>query len=139
MLLVLLILKHLLRIDIVLLRIYVTRIPKKRLLESIHSSLPVLLSDGHVTKIIIIVRCLLDLRSNLSYPLECSLRLLNILLTVEIVSQIVVRSYRKRILHKSLAVVDVRLPEVLLPEITITPAHIPPVHLTITLRYRHQQ
>ena len=56
-LLVLLILDHLLCIDIILLGIHIPRIPQQRLLKSIHSSLPVLLSNSHITKIEIIICC----------------------------------------------------------------------------------
>ena len=139
LLLVLLILEHLLCIDIILLGIHIPRIPQKRFLESIHSTLPILLSNSHITEIIIIISCLLHRRCNLPYPLKRRLGLLHILLTIKIARQIVIRSHRKRILHKSLSVIYIGLPVIPLLEITVTTTHITPVHLGPHLRSRHQQ
>ena len=124
LLLILLLLQLLPCIDIVLLGLQVPGIPQKRLLKSIHSRLPVLLGDGHITEIIVIVSSSLRSRSCLLHPVQHLSGLLHITLSVQCVRKIIVCGHRSGILNQGLAIVYVGFAVILLLEVPVAPPHV---------------
>ena len=93
-------------INEILLSIHIPWIQQKGLHESIHSPLPILKSNSHITKIIIIIcRCRAH-SHNILYPLKRSLGILHVTLAIICIRQIIICCNRKRILLKSLHVVN---------------------------------
>ena len=128
-LLVLLILKHHLRIDIILFGIHISGIQQQCLFERIHSPFVILLCKSNVPKIIVIVRLPCGSSGLISNFLHIIPGLIVLLLTIEVAGEVIIGSERERILNQSPPVVDFCLLELPFAVFTVSFAHLRLVRL----------
>ena len=128
-LLVLLILKHHLRIDIILFGIQISGIQQQCLFERIHSPLVILLCKSNVPEIIVIVRLPCGSSGLISNFLHIIPGLIVLLLTIEVAGEVIIGSEGKRILNQSPPVVDFCLLELPFAVFTVSFAHLRLVRL----------
>ena len=128
-LLVLLILKHHLRIDIILFGIHISGIQQQCLFKRIHSPLVILLCKSNVPEIIVIVRLPCGSSGLISNFLHIIPGLIVLLLTIEVAGEVIIGSEGKRILNQSLPVVDFCLLELPFAVFTVSFAHLRLVRL----------
>ena len=128
-LLVLLILKHHLRIDIILFGIHISGIQQQCLFERIHSPFVILLRKSNVPKIIVIVRLPCGSSGLISNFLHIIPGLIVLLLTIEVAGEVIIGSERERILNQSPPVVDFCLLELPFAVFTVSFAHLRLVRL----------
>ena len=128
-LLILLILKHHLRIDIILFGIQISGIQQQCLFERIHSPLVILLCKSNVPEIIVIVRLPCGSSGLISNFLHIIPGLIVLLLTIEVAGEVIIGSEGKRILNQSPPVVDFCLLELSFTVFTVSFAHLRLVRL----------
>ena len=128
-LLILLILKHHLRIDIILFGIQISGIQQQCLFERIHSPFVILLCKSNVPKIIVIVRLPCGSSGLISNFLHIIPGLIVLLLTIEVAGEVIIGSKGKRILNQSPPVVDFCLFELPFAVFTVSFAHLRLVRL----------
>ena len=128
-LLILLILKHHLRIDIILFGIHISGIQQQCLFERIHSPFVILLRKSNVPKIIVIVRLPCGSSGLISNFLHIIPGLIVLLLTIEVAGEVIIGSEGKRILNQSPPVVDFCLLELPFAVFTVSFAHLRLVRL----------
>ena len=128
-LLVLLILKHHLRIDIILFGIHISGIKQQCLFKRIHSPFVVLLRKSNVPEIIVIVRLPCGSSGLISNFLHIISGLIVLLLTIEVAGEVIIGSEGKRILNQSPPVVDFCLLELPFAVFTVSFAHLRLVRL----------
>ena len=128
-LLVLLILKHHLRIDIILFGIQISGIQQQCLFERIHSPFVILLCKSNVPEIIVIVRLPCGSSGLISNFLHIIPGLIVLLLTIEVAGEVIIGSEGKRILNQSPPVVDFCLLELSFTVFTVSFAHLRLVRL----------
>ena len=128
-LLILLILKHHLRIDIILFGIQISGIQQQCLFERIHSPFVILLCKSNVPKIIVIVRLPCGSSGLISNLLHIIPGLIVLLLTIEVAGEVIIGSKRERILNQSPPVVDFCLLELPFAVFTVSFAHLRLVRL----------
>ena len=128
-LLVLLILKHHLRIDIILFGIQISGIQQQCLFERINSPFVILLCKSNVPEIIVIVRLPCGSSSLISNFLHIIPGLIVLLLTIEVAGEVIIGSEGKRILNQSPPVVDFCLLELSFTVFTVSFAHLRLVRL----------
>ena len=128
-LLVLLILKHHLRIDIILFGIHISGIQQQCLFKRIHSPFVVLLRKSNVPEIIVIVRLPCGSSGLISNFLHIIPGLIVLLLTIEVAGEVIIGSEGKRILNQSPPVVDFCLLELPFAVFTVSFAHLRLVRL----------
>lgn len=128
-LLVLLILKHHLRIDIILFGIHISGIQQQCLFKRIHSPFVILLRKSNVPKIIVIVRLPCGSSGLISNFLHIIPGLIVLLLTIEVAGEVIIGSEGKRILNQSPPVVDFCLLELPFAVFTVSFAHLRLVRL----------
>lgn len=128
-LLILLILKHHLRIDIILFGIQISGIQQQCLFERIHSPFVILLRKSNVPKIIVIVRLPCGSSGLISNFLHIIPGLIVLLLTIEVAGEVIIGSEGKRILNQSPPVVDFCLLELPFAVFTVSFAHLRLVRL----------
>ena len=128
-LLILLILKHHLRIDIILFGIQISGIQQQCLFERIHSPFVILLCKSNVPKIIVIVRLPCGSSGLISNFLHIIPGLIVLLLTIEVAGEVIIGSEGKRILNQSPPVVDFCLLELPFAVFTVSFAHLRLVRL----------
>ena len=128
-LLVLLILKHHLRIDIILFGIQISGIQQQCLFERIHSPFVILLRKSNVPEIIVIVRLPCGSSGLISNFLHIIPGLIVLLLTIEVAGEVIIGSEGKRILNQSPPVVDFCLLELPFAVFTVSFAHLRLVRL----------
>ena len=128
-LLILLILKHHLRIDIILFGIHISGIKQQCLFKRIHSPFVVLLRKSNVPEIIIIVRLPCGSSGLISNFLHIIPGLIVLLLTIEVAGEVIIGSEGKRILNQSPPVVDFCLLELPFAVFTVSFAHLRLVRL----------
>ena len=128
-LLVLLILKHHLRIDIILFGIHISGIQQQCLFKRIHSPFVILLRKSNVPKIIVIVRLPCGSSGLISNFLHIIPGLIVLLLTIEVAGEVIIGSERERILNQSPPVVDFCLLELPFAVFTVSFAHLRLVRL----------
>ena len=128
-LLVLLILKHHLRIDIILFGIHISGIQQQCLFKRIHSPFVILLRKSNVPKIIVIVRLPCGSSGLISNFLHIIPGLIVLLLTIEVAGEVIIGSEGKRILNQSPPVVDFCLLELSFTVFTVSFAHLRLVRL----------
>lgn len=128
-LLILLILKHHLRIDIILFGIHISGIKQQCLFKRIHSPFVVLLRKSNVPEIIVIVRLPCGSSGLISNFLHIIPGLIVLLLTIEVAGEVIIGSEGKRILNQSPPVVDFCLLELPFAVFTVSFAHLRLVRL----------
>ena len=128
-LLVLLILKHHLRIDIILFGIQISGIQQQCLFERINSPFVILLCKSNVPEIIVIVRLPCGSSGLISNFLHIIPGLIVLLLTIEVAGEVIIGSEGKRILNQSPPVVDFCLLELSFTVFTVSFAHLRLVRL----------
>ena len=128
-LLVLLILKHHLRIDIILFGIQISGIQQQCLFERINSPFVILLCKSNVPEIIVIVRLPCGSSGLISNFLHIIPGLIVLLLTIEVAGEVIIGSEGKRILNQSPPVVDFCLLELPFAVFTVSFAHLRLVRL----------
>ena len=128
-LLILLILKHHLRIDIILFGIQISGIQQQCLFERIHSPFVILLRKSNVPEIIVIVRLPCGSSGLISNFLHIIPGLIVLLLTIEVAGEVIIGSEGKRILNQSPPVVDFCLLELPFAVFTVSFAHLRLVRL----------
>ena len=128
-LLVLLILKHHLRIDIILFGIHISGIQQQCLFERINSPFVILLCKSNVPEIIVIVRLPCGSSGLISNFLHIIPGLIVLLLTIEVAGEVIIGSEGKRILNQSPPVVDFCLLELPFTVFTVSFAHLRLVRL----------
>ena len=128
-LLILLILKHHLRIDIILFGIQISGIQQQCLFERIHSPFVILLCKSNVPEIIVIVRLPCGSSGLISNFLHIIPGLIVLLLTIEVAGEVIIGSEGKRILNQSPPVVDFCLLELSFTVFTVSFAHLRLVRL----------
>ena len=128
-LLILLILKHHLRIDIILFGIHISGIQQQCLFKRIHSPFVILLRKSNVPKIIVIVRLPCGSSGLISNFLHIIPGLIVLLLTIEVAGEVIIGSEGKRILNQSPPVVDFCLLELPFAVFTVSFAHLRLVRL----------
>ena len=128
-LLILLILKHHLRIDIILFGIQISGIQQQCLFERIHSPFVILLCKSNVPEIIVIVRLPCGSSGLISNFLHIIPGLIVLLLTIEVAGEVIIGSEGKRILNQSPPVVDFCLLELPFAVFTVSFAHLRLVRL----------
>ena len=128
-LLVLLILKHHLRIDIILFGIQISGIQQQCLFERIHSPFVILFCKSNVPEIIVIVRLPCGSSGLISNFLHIIPGLIVLLLTIEVAGEVIIGSEGKRILNQSPPVVDFCLLELPFAVFTVSFAHLRLVRL----------
>ena len=128
-LLILLILKHHLRIDIILFGIQISGIQQQCLFERINSPFVILLCKSNVPEIIVIVRLPCGSSSLISNFLHIIPGLIVLLLTIEVAGEVIIGSEGKRILNQSPPVVDFCLLELPFAVFTVSFAHLRLVRL----------
>ena len=128
-LLILLILKHHLRIDIILFGIHISGIQQQCLFKRIHSPFVILLRKSNVPEIIVIVRLPCGSSGLISNFLHIIPGLIVLLLTIEVAGEVIIGSEGKRILNQSLPVVDFCLLELPFAVFTVSFAHLRLVRL----------
>ena len=127
--LILLILKHHLRIDIILFGIQISGIQQQCLFERIHSPFVILLCKSNVPEIIVIVRLPCGSSGLISNFLHIIPGLIVLLLTIEVAGEVIIGSEGKRILNQSPPVVDFCLLELSFTVFTVSFAHLRLVRL----------
>ena len=127
--LILLILKHHLRIDIILFGIQISGIQQQCLFERIHSPFVILFCKSNVPEIIVIVRLPCGSSSLISNFLHIIPGLIVLLLTIEVAGEVIIGSEGKRILNQSPPVVDFCLLELSFTVFTVSFAHLRLVRL----------
>ena len=127
--LILLILKHHLRIDIILFGIHISGIQQQCLFKRIHSPFVILLRKSNVPKIIVIVRLPCGSSGLISNFLHIIPGLIVLLLTIEVAGEVIIGSEGKRILNQSPPVVDFCLLELPFAVFTVSFAHLRLVRL----------
>ena len=127
--LILLILKHHLRIDIILFGIHISGIQQQCLFERIHSPFVILLCKSNVPEIIVIVRLPCGSSGLISNFLHIIPGLIVLLLTIEVAGEVIIGSEGKRILNQSPPVVDFCLLELPFAVFTVSFAHLRLVRL----------
>ena len=128
-LLILLILKHHLRIDIILFGIQISGIQQQCLFERIHSPFVILLCKSNVPEIIVIVRLPCGSSGLICNFLHIIPGLIVLLLTIEVAGEVIIGSEGKRILNQSPPVVDFCLLELSFTVFTVSFAHLRLVRL----------
>ena len=128
-LLILLILKHHLRIDIILFGIQISGIQQQCLFERINSPFVILLCKSNVPEIIVIVRLPCGSSGLISNFLHIIPGLIVLLLTIEVAGEVIIGSEGKRILNQSPPVVDFCLLELPFAVFTVSFAHLRLVRL----------
>ena len=128
-LLVLLILKHHLRIDIILFGIQISGIQQQCLFERINSPFVILLCKSNVPEIIVIVRLPCGSSGLICNFLHIIPGLIVLLLTIEVAGEVIIGSEGKRILNQSPPVVDFCLLELPFAVFTVSFAHLRLVRL----------
>ena len=128
-LLILLILKHHLRIDIILFGIHISGIQQQCLFKRIHSPFVILLRKSNVPEIIVIVRLPCGSSGLISNFLHIIPGLIVLLLTIEVAGEVIIGSEGKRILNQSPPVVDFCLLELPFAVFTVSFAHLRLVRL----------
>ena len=128
-LLILLILKHHLRIDIILFGIHISGIQQQCLFKRIHSPFVILLCKSNVPEIIVIVRLPCGSSGLISNFLHIIPGLIVLLLTIEVAGEVIIGSEGKRILNQSPPVVDFCLLELPFAVFTVSFAHLRLVRL----------
>ena len=128
-LLILLILKHHLRIDIILFGIQISGIQQQCLFERIHSPFVILLCKSNVPEIIVIVRLPCGSSGLICNFLHIIPGLIVLLLTIEVAGEVIIGSEGKRILNQSPPVVDFCLLELPFAVFTVSFAHLRLVRL----------
>ena len=128
-LLILLILKHHLRIDIILFGIHISGIKQQCLFKRIHSPFVILFCKSNVPEIIVIVRLPCGSSSLISNFLHIIPGLIVLLLTIEVAGEVIIGSEGKRILNQSPPVVDFCLLELSFTVFTVSFAHLRLVRL----------
>ena len=127
--LILLILKHHLRIDIILFGIQISGIQQQCLFERINSPFVILLCKSNVPEIIVIVRLPCGSSGLISNFLHIIPGLIVLLLTIEVAGEVIIGSEGKRILNQSPPVVDFCLLELPFAVFTVSFAHLRLVRL----------
>ena len=127
--LILLILKHHLRIDIILFGIHISGIQQQCLFKRIHSPFVILLRKSNVPKIIVIVRLPCGSSGLISNFLHIIPGLIVLLLTIEVAGEVIIGSKGKRILNQSPPVVDFCLLKLPFVVFTVSFAHLRLVRL----------
>ena len=127
--LILLILKHHLRIDIILFGIQISGIQQQCLFERINSPFVILLCKSNVPEIIVIVRLPCGSSGLISNFLHIIPGLIVLLLTIEVAGEVIIGSEGKRILNQSPPVVDFCLLELSFTVFTVSFAHLRLVRL----------
>ena len=127
--LILLILKHHLRIDIILFGIHISGIQQQCLFKRIHSPFVILLRKSNVPEIIVIVRLPCGSSGLISNFLHIIPGLIVLLLTIEVAGEVIIGSEGKRILNQSPPVVDFCLLELPFAVFTVSFAHLRLVRL----------
>lgn len=127
--LILLILKHHLRIDIILFGIHISGIQQQCLFKRIHSPFVILLCKSNVPEIIVIVRLPCGSSGLISNFLHIIPGLIVLLLTIEVAGEVIIGSEGKRILNQSPPVVDFCLLELPFAVFTVSFAHLRLVRL----------
>ena len=128
-LLILLILKHHLRIDIILFGIQISGIQQQCLFERINSPFVILLCKSNVPEIIVIVRLPCGSSGLICNFLHIIPGLIVLLLTIEVAGEVIIGSEGKRILNQSPPVVDFCLLELPFAVFTVSFAHLRLVRL----------
>ena len=127
--LILLILKHHLRIDIILFGIHISGIQQQCLFERIHSPFVILFCKSNVPEIIVIVRLPCGSSGLICNFLHIIPGLIVLLLTIEVAGEVIIGSEGKRILNQSPPVVDFCLLELSFTVFTVSFAHLRLVRL----------